>query len=147
MSQTNGDFTAKGGFPRWFHSSFRRWACGCEIFLWRVSQLISQLRNGLLGCEMAHVCRLGVVSQLRNFSQEGVLWLQNCFTGGPSFRNITPFSQDASFGYEMFSQGKPLLAAKFSQENKFLYFCASLVPYDFPPLLLKFLLILIIQKV
>ena len=102
ISQQKEDFA--GGFV----ALFAEGACGCEILLWRVSQLISQLGNGLLGYEMAHVCRLGVVLQLQNFSQERVLWLQNCFARGPSFRNITPFSQDGSFGCEMFSQGKPL---------------------------------------
>ena len=37
----------------------------------------------------------------------------------------------------LFSQGI-LLAVKFSQEHKFLYFCVFLVPYGFPSLLLKF---------
>ena len=59
----------------------------------------------------------------------GVLWLQKFFAGKASFRRVT------------------LLAAKFSQEHKFLCFCASLVPCGFPPLILKFLIIFIIQKV
>nr|CAN70991.1 hypothetical protein VITISV_007326 [Vitis vinifera] len=37
------------------------------------------------------------------------------FARGPSFRSITPFSQDDSFGCEMFSQGKP----RFSQGDSF----------------------------
>ena len=58
--------------------NFAREACGCEILLWR----ISQLQNGLLGCEMAHVC-LGVVSQPRNFLQGDPL-----FAAKPQFRSM-----------------------------------------------------------
>ena len=84
-------------------------------------------REGLVA---AKLFRKGTLFSQHNPIFAGWLfWLRNVFTGEASFRRVT------------------LLAAKFSQENKFLCFCASLVPYGFPPLLLKFLLILIIQKV
>ena len=56
---------------------FRRACLGCEMKLWRISQLVLQLQNGYLGCEMAHVF-LRSVSQLRKFSQGG-LRLRNDF--------------------------------------------------------------------
>ena len=98
-----------------------------------VSQLILQLRNGLLGCEMAHVC-LGVVSQLRNFSQGGLCGCEMISHEDPFFAAKPQFHK------------RVLLAVKFLQDNEFLYFCASLILYGFLPPLLKFLLILIIQK-
>ena len=80
FSQEEGHFADKGGFRNKRGIS--------QVVL----QLISQLRNGIWG--------------LRN----GTRVPRGGFTRGPSFCSITPFSQDNSFGCEMFSQGKPLFA-------------------------------------
>ena len=90
----NGTRVPKECFPA--VKFFTRKACSCKIWLWRVSQLISQLRNELLGCEMSHVC-LGSISQ-------GVgLWLRNDFAEVGLFRSKTSISQHGPFGFEMVS--------------------------------------------
>ena len=63
--------------------------------------------------------------------------------GAKFFRRGTFFLHGGSFSCEIFSQGDPFFASglfwlrNFHKENKFLCFCASLVPYGFSPLLLK----------
>ena len=98
ISQARGDFAGhftghfaaakwECGAAKWHSCAkgvFRKGCLGCEMKLWRISQLVLQLQNGYLGCETAHVC-LGSVLQLRNISQRVVLGLRNGFAEA-SFR-------------------------------------------------------------
>ena len=120
---------------------------------------ISQLRNGFWGLQNGTRVPRGGFAVVKNFAG-GLVATKSCFGRFRNpFRRGTLFSQQNpnfagwffwlqnDFAGEAPFRNGALLAAKFLQEHKFLCFCAPLVPSGFPSLILKFLLILIIQKV
>ena len=145
ISHPKGDFAAKGEFRRGFRSSFRNLEVISQPF--RSPKVISQQKWDFAGGFAAHFATAKWAFTLRN----GTRVLRSGFAAAKFFT-------EGLCGCEMVSQGDPffivkpqfrrrvLLAVKFLQDNEFLYFCASLILCGFLPPLLKFLLILIIQK-
>ena len=114
----NGTRVPRGGFAAAKHPA--KLGYGCEN--WRfhalgISQPFCNCEMEFLCCEMALVCQ-EVFSQLRNFSQRGVLGCEIYFAAKGHFRSQTLISQRPCKGCEMISQQMAIFAgADFGLRN------------------------------